>query len=87
MIEAFPGAWKTHKDKNLISNLEEAAAVSFSSAILKESRTHTRWNDWTNHTEELLGVGLRGLTHVQAHGLACPWADLAHRGVVMGGKR
>lgn len=35
-----------------------------------------------NRTQELLGVRLRGLAHVQAHGLACPGADLAHRGVV-----
>lgn len=35
-------------------------------------------------TQELLGVGLRRLTHVQAHGLACPWTDLSHGGVVVG---
>lgn len=37
-----------------------------------------------SHTQELLSVGLWGLTHVQAHGLAGSWANLAHCGVVMG---
>ena len=37
------------------------------------------------HTQQFLGVGVGGLTHVQAHGLPGAGADLAHRGVVVRG--
>lgn len=86
MIETLPGAWKTHKHKKFVYNLEELALVLFSDAPPKEGWTYTVCFKGINHTQELLGVGLWGLTHVQAHGLACSWADLAHRGVVMGWK-
>lgn len=33
-------------------------------------------------TQKLFGVGLRWLSHVQAHGFPCPRADLTHDGVV-----
>lgn len=41
MIEAFPGAWKSRKDKKLVYNLEEAAVVSFSSAVLEHVQDGT----------------------------------------------
>lgn len=70
VIEALPGAWNRQIS---IRRLLDAAPS-----------THSCGGDVVNPTQELLGVGLGGLTHVQTHGLACPRADLAHRGVVMG---
>lgn len=58
-------------------------SITFKTVVSHDSMT---WNAscvcGVSLTQKLFGVGLRWLSHVQAHGFPCPRADLTHDGVV-----